>query len=102
MKVFQLGFCACAIFALSACGEGYVIERYTGVPYTDERTAHTGVAYVRAMMAPPAGPVVEPQMMEKTENFGPEVPAALEGTQIPDEEPPVMSAEPMFDHHTKK
>lgn len=95
------GLCVSALLLLSACGEGYVTEAYHGVPYTEERTAHHGVAYVRAKMAPPAGPVIEPQNEELSESFGPEVPAALEGTEVPKEEP-VRSAEPLFNQQTKK
>lgn len=94
------GLCASALLLLSACGEGYVTEDYFGVPYTMERTAHHGVAYVRAKMAPPAGPVIEPQNEELSEELGPEVPA-LQGTQVPEEEP-VRSAEPLFVQESKK
>lgn len=105
MKAFHVGLysaCAAAIVALAGCGEGYTTEDYFGVPYTMERTAHHGVAYVRAKMAPAAGPVLEPETEAIKEDFGPEVPAALEGTQVPDEEPPMKSAEPLFIQKTKK
>lgn len=39
--------------ALAACGEGYEVVKVRGqVPYTEERTAGPGVAYVRAHMMP--------------------------------------------------
>ena len=39
--------------ALTACGEGYEVVKIRGqVPYTEERTAGPGVAYVRAHMMP--------------------------------------------------
>lgn len=42
--------------ALSACGDGWEMERRSGtVPYTQERTAGTGVFYVRAKMMPEKG-----------------------------------------------
>lgn len=48
--------------SLSACGEGYEMVPFHGsVPYTEERTAGSGVAYVRKMMLPEKGPVLVPQ-----------------------------------------
>ncbi len=51
--------------ALAACGEGdgggWVVQPVRGmVPYTEERTAGSGVAYVRAYMLPEKGPVLTP------------------------------------------
>lgn len=44
---------------LSACGEGWEVVPFRGqVPYTEERTAGSGVAYVRAMLLPEKGPVL--------------------------------------------
>lgn len=89
---------------LSACGEGWVTESYYGVPYTEERTASHGVKYVRAKLAPPAGPVVEPKaaVKEETESlFGPEWTPALEGTEVPVEDK-VQDAAPLFDQSEKK
>lgn len=46
---------------LAACGEGWVAQPIRNyVPYTEERTAGPGVAYVRAYMMPEKGPVLEP------------------------------------------
>ncbi len=46
---------------LAACGEGWVMQPTRGaVPYTEERTAGSGVAWVRAYMLPEKGPVLEP------------------------------------------
>ena len=48
---------------LAACGEGdgWVFQPTRGaVPYTEERTAGSGVAYVRAYMLPEKGPVLTP------------------------------------------
>lgn len=48
---------------LAACGEGWVMQPVRNyVPYTEERTAGPGVAYVRAYMLPEKGPVLEPVM----------------------------------------
>lgn len=38
---------------LAGCGEGYEVVKVRGqVPYTEERTAGVGIAYVRAHMMP--------------------------------------------------
>ncbi len=49
------------LLSLSACGEGWETVPYTGVPY-GERTAGTGVAYVRKAMARERGPILAPEM----------------------------------------
>lgn len=46
------------VLPLAGC-DGYERVAYTGVPYNNERTAGTGVAYVRANMLPEKGPVIE-------------------------------------------
>lgn len=46
--------------ALTACGEGWVAVPYQGVPYTEERTAGSGVQFVRDHLLPSKGPVLEP------------------------------------------
>lgn len=95
------GFMSVSLLSLAACGEGYVTEEYHGVPYTDERTAHHGVAYVRAKMAPAAGPVLEAKeevAPVKEEVKMPEKEAEPE----PAPEPEVKSAEPLFDQKNKK
>lgn len=46
---------------LAACGEGWVAVPYEGgVPYTEERTAGSGVKFVRDHLLPAKGPVLEP------------------------------------------
>lgn len=100
-KPFLLGgLLLASTLTLSACGEGFVTEDYYGVPYGEERTAHHGVAYVRAKMAPPAGPVVEQKADIMPEQK--EVVPALAGTQVPEEEPEVMDADPLFIQESKK
>lgn len=47
------------LLLLPAC-DGYVPNPYVGFPYNNIRTAGTGVEYVRANMAAPKGPVLEP------------------------------------------
>lgn len=55
---------------LAACGEGYEVVQVRGkVPYTEERTAGPGVAYVRAHMMPEKSvvlpePLVTPQVKD--------------------------------------
>jgi hypothetical protein len=102
-KGFSAVILSGALF-LSGCGEGWVTEAYHGVPYTEERTASHGVQYVRAKLAPPAGPVVEPKVEPKEETeslFGPEWTPALEGTEVPADEK-VEDAAPLFDQSEKK
>lgn len=50
-----------SLVLLAGCGEGsgWEMVKYTGVPYTMERTAGTGVAYVRANMLPEKGPIIQ-------------------------------------------
>ena len=56
MKTFRqvlMSVCGLSTLALAACGEGYEVVEVRGqVPYTEERTAGPGVAYVRAHMMP--------------------------------------------------
>jgi hypothetical protein len=83
-------FLLCAPLTLAACGEGYEMTRIEGiVPYTLERTAGTGVAYVRAKMLPEKAIVIE----SKTE-------APVAPAPAPKEE--LKSAEPVFKEQQKK
>ncbi len=83
MKIFRRSvilFSGFSALSLAACGEGYEMVEVRGqVPYTEERTAGPGVAYVRAHMMP-----------EKTIVF----PAPLVAPQV---EAPIKDAEPLFD-----
>ncbi|MDB5492493.1 MAG: hypothetical protein JWO78_2342 [Micavibrio sp.] len=55
LRISALGFTALPLLALTACGDGYEVKPYYGVPYTHDRTAGHGVEWVRAnMMAPKA------------------------------------------------
>ena len=81
----------CAPLALTACGEGWEMQKVTNYgTYGDDRTAGTGVAYVRARMLPKKELLVaEPVMEEITADSGEEV--------KPMEEPtPVLEAEEIF------
>lgn len=52
-----------SLLLLSGCGEGWEVVRYTGNPY-GERTAGTGIQYVRAVMNREKGPKLETQLEE--------------------------------------
>lgn len=78
---------------LSACGDNLEPTPYHGVPYTDERTAGTGVAYVRAKMLPPKE--------TKTEAVTPPA-AAPEPTPPPPIEAPVTQGDKIFDSKQSK
>lgn len=89
MKIFRailVASCGFATLALAACGEGYEPVKVQGqVPYTDERTAGPGIAYVRAHMLPEKSVVLPPEP-------APSVKAA----------PPVHDAAPIFDKKMQK
>ncbi len=79
-------------FMLTACGDGYDMSRIEGVvPYVLERTAGTGVAYVRAKMMPEKQLVIAPAETKA------EAPVAAE----PPEEK-IKDMEPMFHDKQKK
>lgn len=66
MRSVRLFVCLLSVvpmLSLSACGEGWETVPYTGVPYGD-RTAGTGVAYVRKVMARERGPILLPEIKE--------------------------------------
>jgi hypothetical protein len=52
-RFMVFAFTGVSLLALAACGEGYTPVKIRGqVPYTEERTAGPGIAYVRAHMMP--------------------------------------------------
>jgi len=70
-----------SMLSLSACGDGYeMVQVRDQVPYTIERTAGSGVAFVLAHMMPEKTIVLPAPMMA----------------------PQVQDAEPMFDHKMNK
>jgi hypothetical protein len=85
-----------ALFAvplcLTACGEGWEMQRTTNFfPYGNQRTAGSGVMYVRAKMMP-----------EKAMNLAPvERPRVVEQAAPPVQEP-VAPADPLFNETQKK
>lgn len=110
MKVFRRSLLVLSLLsplALSGCGEGWEMQPYTEkVPYTMERTAGSGVAYVRASMAPAKGPALkveaeEPVKVMKSESIEKDSPppAAVEAekdTEI------VKEADKIFTSRQKK
>lgn len=84
--------CALVVFAglssltLAACGDGYEMVQVRGqVPYTEERTAGPGIAYVRAHLMPEKSVVI---------------PAPLTTPVM--EAPVIKDAEPMFEQKIQK
>lgn len=83
--------------ALTACGgEGWEMRKTTTTfPYGNQRTAGSGVEYVRASMMPAKGPVLE----------APKPAPAPEPVIAPAPEPtpePVKPADPVFNKLQKK
>ncbi len=71
--------------SLAACGDGYeMVQVRDQVPYTMERTAGPGIAYVLAHMMPEKAMVIPAPMA------------------APAQEPVVQDAEPMFDQKMNK
>lgn len=52
LRAFALGLSVLPVLALAACGDGWEVKPYYGVPYTHDRTAGHGVEYVRSTMMP--------------------------------------------------
>ncbi len=95
-RLSLLSLVAVPALMLSACGD-LAPEPYHGVPYTHERTAGTGVAYVRGKMMP--------AKETKTEMMAP--PAAKVETPVetpppPPVEAPVTQGDKLFDQRQAK
>jgi hypothetical protein len=87
---------AAPLLLLAAC-DGYEMQRYTGFPYDNQRTAGSGVQYVLAKMMPTKGPVLEP--------VAPPAPAPAPEPAIEIPPPPVepiTPADPVFDNKARK
>jgi len=109
MTSFRFGsliFSGVALLGLSACGEGWEMVPYDGTPYGNERTAGSGVAYVRALLLPERGPNLETEMMSHTHaepvvEPEPEVVAVIEEKEMfiveEEGEAEIKDAEPLFD-----
>jgi hypothetical protein len=74
-----------SMLTLSACGEGWVAVPYEGgVPYTEERTAGSGVKFVRDHLLPAKGPILDP------------VPSPIFEPIVQDSQSEVKDAAPLF------
>ena len=83
------GILLCSLSLLSACGEGWEIVQYDGVPYGEDRTVGSGIKFVRAHLLPEKGPVLTP-MTQDVEDFWAEHLESIE------------NAEPLFEKILKK
>jgi len=94
-RISLLSLAAVPALMLSACGD-LVPEPYHGVPYTHERTAGTGVAYVRGKMMP--------AKETKTEMIAPaaKVETTVETPPPPPLEAPVTQGDKLFEQRQSK
>ncbi len=100
LKRFGLMTLTLLPLSLTACGgEGWEMQLTKRFPYGNQRTAGSGVEYVRASMMPAKGPVLEePKYIEVT----PPEPAP-EPVVAPEPPPePVKPADPMFNKMQRK
>lgn len=99
LKRFGLMTLTLLPLALTACGgEGWELRKTnTTFPYGNQRTAGSGVEYVRASMMPAKGPVLEaPKAPEAGPPLPPPAPAP---TPAPE---PVKPADPVFNKVQQK
>ena len=97
LRVSILSLAAVPALMLSACGgsggsNNSATEPYYGVPYTHERTAGTGVAYVRGKLMPPRE--------TNTQMIVPQKPVEPPKTEAPP--PPVTQGDKIFDKRQAK
>ncbi len=104
-KTFK-GLALASVLLLAACGEGWDTKLYDSVPYSMERTAGNGVAFVRANMMPARGPIVEESSGDiGSVSMSTEVNSELymEVTDEPEVVPePPKTADEMFDDAQRK
>lgn len=87
--------------SLSACGgEGWEMQLTKRFPYGNERTAGSGVEYVRASMMKPKGPIIEAPK-EPVVMIPPPAPDPVIQIPPPPSEP-VKPADPMFNKMQRK
>ncbi len=97
LKKFGLMTVALLPLALTACGgEGWELRKTnTTFPYGNQRTAGSGVEWVRASMMPAKGPVIEAPKPAPAPEPEPVV--------LPEPAPePVKPADPVFNKALKK
>ncbi|MCM2344521.1 MAG: hypothetical protein NDJ24_08175 [Alphaproteobacteria bacterium] len=92
--------------ALTACGgEGWQMQPTKRFPYGNERTAGSGVEYVRASMMPAKGPVLEPA--KPAEEVAappppPPPPAPAPEPEVEEPEEPMAPADKVFNNIQRK
>ena len=108
MRMSKFAMVAAACLTLTACGEEWVPQLTTEYsPYGEERTAGSGIVYVRKSLLPPKTELKTEVEAPKEEIKAPE-PEAVEIEKPPvvipkDPEPaaPVLKADEMFDGGVK-
>lgn len=88
------------MLALAACGDGWEVKPYEGVPYTHERTAGRGIEYVRASMMPAKSTNTEVMMKKEEPVAAPVVtPPPPEAEAVP---APAKAADKIFNNKQAK
>lgn len=92
-------FIVAGALMLSACSEehGWVAVEHEGVPYGEDRTAGSGIKYVRAYMLDEKGPILDPIMEEVNTLLD-----KHENMSMPVQDEAIASAEPVFTKKLKK
>lgn len=90
--------------ALTACGgEGWQMQPTKRLPYGNERTAGSGVEYVRASMMPAKGPVLEPaKPAEAAPPAPPPPPPPAPEPELDEPEEPMVPADKVFNNIQRK
>ena len=110
MKIFRRSLLVLSMLpplALAGCGEGWDMQPYKDMePYTMERTAGSGIEYVRASMAQAKGPVLKTEAEEqvkvmKTESIEQDSPPPAAPAEEKDAEI-VKEADKIFTSKQKK
>lgn len=97
IRYVSLAALSVPILLIAGCGDGWEVVKYTGFPYNDmERTAGSGVEYVRAKLMPEKGPIVESVKQTTT------VTAPQMSQPVPPPAPPVEGAEEIFNKSQRK
>jgi len=111
MRMSKFAMVAAACLTLTACGEDWVPQLTTEyVPYGEERTAGSGIVYVRKSMLPPKTEIKAAVEPPKAEIKAPE-PKIQEAVKVepppimmpkdPEPAAPVLKADEMFDGGVK-
>ena len=95
MPIFSFWLAFLSLFVLSACGEGWEMQKVTSFPYGNSRTAGSGIAYVQTKMAPEKTLNVEPMS-------GHLEPGALKAVPPKSEPQPIPAIEAEPEKHTNQ